>query len=134
MGCSFVSIPNEICNTIFKGITGFPSHLPIIAYQLFYWFNILAPYWLLPRKDSEKGKNTRLLPAICLSFLQLTPDRMMVYEIQFALTALVLKTFLLNFQVIVLLFTQLGIYSGLCFKFRDVPSSLGLCASHDQFW
>jgi hypothetical protein len=27
MRCSFVSIPNEICNTIFKVITGFPSRL-----------------------------------------------------------------------------------------------------------
>jgi hypothetical protein len=40
MGCSFVSIPNEICNTIFKGITRFPFRLPVMAYCLFYWFKL----------------------------------------------------------------------------------------------
>jgi hypothetical protein len=69
MGCSFVSIPNEICNIILKRITGFPFRLLVLAYWLFYWFNILAPYWLLPRKDFEKEKGTRLLPAICMSCL-----------------------------------------------------------------
>jgi hypothetical protein len=32
MGCSFVSIPNEICNIILKRITRFPFHLLVMAY------------------------------------------------------------------------------------------------------